>query len=1104
MPLNPLRRIACRTAAPLVGALLLLGGLSPAKALVPPPAADASPVGSWLVRLQGPSLHRLLTARLGRSDLTGAAVPPPAELRLMEDAVRRGQEPVLRAIARLGGRTISRYAASANGLLVHATTAQSAAIARLAGVAEVEAAPIVRPELGTSAPHIGARRVAQELGIDGTGSYVAVIDTGVDYTHAFLGGPGDPAAFQFGSQNGNGERIDDQWLGKPLFPNDKVVGGWDFVGPRYNPPHICTDAQMNAGQCTNIPEPDPDPLDAGGHGSHCAGIIAGKAIPAIPDGIAPGGGIVGLKIYGTNGGDEAADVLVDAIEWAYRVNVKIEERGVRPPRVDAISISLGENWGQGSRLFDEAVSSTVDSGAIIVSSAGNASDQPFVVGAPSASPRILSVASTVPPAYAMQVEARWSDQQASYPAVDSTVAPLAGRMPIDAPLAFMGRACNGDAVEQDVNEKVALVARGDCVFPEKILSAQKAGAIAVLVYTNQNQRTPMGGDGTGIDIPAVMIDNAPGLALKDLLMAGTTVTVRLDPSTVKLDESLADAVSGFSSRGPSKNGPLKPDIAAPGSNINSTRMGSGTGGVSFSGTSMAGPMVAGTAAILQQRNRVQKLGLGAADLGAMLMNYARPVIYQDPNTRTPVSAVRQGAGLVDIWRAGTAQFVARAGDIASINLGAVALSEPVTLRRTVTVRTVGRDAPLRLAVSLDRPGDTGFGPAVKVTVPAQPMSVGAGETVSFDVVFTVDPAALPDWTLYPNPPLSDAGLIAAQEVQGHVLITPIDDQDQPLAALPQASLPFYLLPRKASRFTASPLAAALADPVNAIRLRNDGQPGTAELFALPRAGLVAAAGRQPSAAEDPDEANVLHELDIRRVGVRLEKGAPDGQDLVAVAISRHEAAAIAHVTQLSVYVDGDRDGKTDHVMREVISGNPAQVVTQYAQWDPTLNGGRGEVVSGTLKTDLAAHRTDQHTRLTVLAAPAAGLGIGAGGFAFHVVATPLNEDWLSPPHPKTVAQSDVAPDGADQADGPRYVFNPADMARVPAAWSLSLPADKGDKAGAIRLDRGPGETDYGWLLTYPGDDFADARGQVQALEPGRDGPVYLPLLMRSLALQDAR
>lgn len=1095
-------RILARSALGLgLAALLLLAGAGErASALIPaPPVLPSAAKASWLLSLEAPSLHqRLSQAGLGPQD--GAErLPQPAVLLAWDQAVRRGQEPVIRAVTRLGGRVISRYSASANGLLVHAPAAEAAAMARLPGVRLVEAAPIIRPLMGLAGPHVGARRVAQELGIDGTGSVVAVIDTGVDYTHAHLGGPGDPAAFTAASEGGNGERIDDEWQGQRLYPNAKVIGGWDFVGPRYNPPHVCTDAMMSAGTCTNIPEPDADPLDGGGHGTHVAGIVAGKAAGPLADGVAPGAGIVGLKLYGSGGADEAADVLVDSIEWTYRVNLKIEDRGVLPPRVDAINISLGEEWGQGSRLFDEAVSSAIDSGVIVVASAGNSGDQPFVLGTPSASPRILSVASSLPPAYSGLVEARWEGGQGNYPATDSTLSPLAGRAVIDAPLAFIGEACNGGSLDQDPNEKVALVARGTCVFAEKVLNAQKAGAIAVLVYTNQNARTAMGGDNAGIDIPAQMIDNAPGLALRDKLLAGQSVAVRMDPANVVLDVLAADQVSGFSSRGPSKNGALKPDITAPGSGILSAAMGRGTAGASFSGTSMAGPMVAGTAALIHERNRVQQLGLGADDLGAMLMNYARPVIYQDPSTRAALSTVRQGAGLVDIWQAARGRFVARSGDIASLNLGAVALSAPASLRRTVTLRGLDRRAdaqPLRLALSLDKPGDGGYGPGVQVILPRSPIVLSPGETVSLELRFDVDPAALPAWSLYPAPPIGNAGRIAAHEVVGSLQITPVDDAGKPLADAAPATLPFYLLPRQASAFRAAPLAPAGQADAGSIRLENQGQPGLAEVFLVPRQGLVDGLGKTPSASEDPDEAAVLHELDLRRVGLRLLPGGEGQGPLLELAIARHETAAVSHVTDLAVYIDSDRDLRPDHVLRETMAAG--QRSTQYAGWDPSLNEGRGDVISGTLKTDLAGHRTDQHTRLTVLTAPAAGLGLADGrAFAFHVVSRPANrnEDWWSPPHPKTVAQLDVAPDGADLADGPRYVFDPASPARVPAAWSLTLPAADGSARGSIALQRGPGQVEHAFLLAYPGGDFAASSGQIQVLGGRYEGPAFLPMLL---------
>ena len=60
----------------------------------------------------------------------------------------------------------------------------------------------------------------------------------------------------------------------------------------------------------------------------------------------------------------------------------------------------------------------------------------------------------------------------------------------------------------------------------------------------------------------------------------------------------AKNISNFSSRGPTKDGRVKPEITAVGSNVKSTLLNNSYG--LESGTSMAAPMVAGTAAILSQ------------------------------------------------------------------------------------------------------------------------------------------------------------------------------------------------------------------------------------------------------------------------------------------------------------------------------------------------------------------------------------------------------------------------------------------------------------------------------------------------------------------------
>ncbi|MDH5360491.1 MAG: S8 family serine peptidase [Gammaproteobacteria bacterium] len=195
---------------------------------------------------------------------------------------------------------------------------------------------------------INMPRVWEEGLITGSGTIVAVIDTGVKLDHPDLAG--------------------------------QLVSGYDFIS--YIPNAIDGDGID--------PNPD-DPGDGFGtfypstfHGTHVAGTIAAKANNGIGIvGVAHGAKIMPLRVLGSLGGSD-----YDIIQAMYYAAGLQNDSGTYPSqKADVINMSLG---GPGySSTFEMAVSTVYNAGTIIVAAAGNENTSSLMY--PASYPGVVSV-----------------------------------------------------------------------------------------------------------------------------------------------------------------------------------------------------------------------------------------------------------------------------------------------------------------------------------------------------------------------------------------------------------------------------------------------------------------------------------------------------------------------------------------------------------------------------------------------------------------------------------------------------------------------------------------------------------------------------------------
>lgn len=501
-------------------------------------------------------------------------------------------------------------------------------------------------------------------GFNGEGTLIAVLDTGIDYTHS---------AFKTPLTNPDKAKItaDKEYLKERL---GNMVAGSEMYGYTHEltPENVYVSEKIPFAY--DYADRDYEVFPVEEHGTHVAGIIAGK--DSVITGVAPEAQLAIMKVFpDSNTGSNSEEILA-AVEDCVRLGV------------DSINMSLGRDSGfateEGDRAYTNMVYQHVeDAGITLVAAASNSYSSGFnstygsnltsnpdsgTVGSPSTYNAALSVASI-------------SGKKSPYLLANNTT-PVYFNNSVDnngeqieflddlfkkqkftgdtVTLEYVVIPGTGDSTNYtgiDVRGKVALIKRGTNTFEDKIKFAQDKGAIATMIYNN------VAGDITmviGKDdvIPSCSISMDLGKILVDAAAANKAAG-KGNGGTLYIDRNNFTAgpfMSAFTSWGPSPDLELKPEITAHGGDIYSAVIGGEYD--HMSGTSMASPNLCGIATLLRQHLEKNYENYAKSDwkpedkvkhihrlVNQLLMSTATPALSE---VGDPYSPRRQGAGLANL------------------------------------------------------------------------------------------------------------------------------------------------------------------------------------------------------------------------------------------------------------------------------------------------------------------------------------------------------------------------------------------------------------------------------------------------------------------------
>lgn len=601
------------------------------------------------------------------------------------------EQSVLRqAVRAIDGEVIASVQTVANALVVRIPDGSAGDLESLPGVARVHPVREAKLELDQALPLHRVPEAWTRMGgaaRAGVGVKIGFIDTGIETSHPAFDDPTLIAPDGFPKTR---SRSDESAL------NNKIIVVRNYQS--------LIDSTV-----------EPDPKDHDGHGTAVAMVAAGMPVSGpygVMSGVAPKAYI---GVYKASFPGARSDVVLKALDDAVADGM------------DVVNISLGVEPAQ--RPEDDILVAAVDrasaGGVIVTKSAGNSGPTPNTLTSPaSASSGITVGAQLNQRAFASAVAAVGDKSYSAVPGAGPN-----SKDPIEAPLLDVatldgsGQAC-GALAEDSLLGKIAFIVRGGCYFEPKLETAKKAGAVAALLYSHAVDPDPVTMGVGAATLPAVMVSYADGILIKERLAANPELTARLrfEFGAVPVDPL---RLASFSSRGPSPDYAVKPDLVAAGVPILTAAQSIDPNGEIFSrarfalvgGTSFSSPMVAGAAAVLKSA----RPGLTVAQYRSLLVNSASP-LSQDPNGQNP--AQQAGAGMLNLEAALRATVAVEPVSV-SFGIGDAAASRS----RELTITNLDRDAD-ELAITVE---PAGAGPAPTLSLSQFSLGPGASKRILVDL-----------------------------------------------------------------------------------------------------------------------------------------------------------------------------------------------------------------------------------------------------------------------------------------------------------------------------------------------------------------------------------